>query len=87
MIGHANASSPGIRPIRGLPGTSAVLFLSDGDQLHRSQTLRVLEPYLKTEYQWSNTDFAWVLICVPDRLHGGQTIAGRWSTAWAPGAA
>lgn len=54
-----------------------VLFLSTVINYIDRQTLSVLAPYLKTEYQWSNTDFAWVLIGFRIAYALGQTVAGR----------
>ena len=54
-----------------------LLFLSTVINYIDRQTLSVLAPYLKTEYQWSNTDFAWVLIAFRVAYAVGQTIAGR----------
>lgn len=41
------------------------------------QTLSVLAPYLKIEYDWTNTDFAMVLIAFRVAYAVGQTLAGR----------
>jgi ACS family hexuronate transporter-like MFS transporter len=54
-----------------------LLFLSTVINYIDRQTLSVLAPYLKTEYAWSNTDFAWVLIAFRIAYAVGQTIAGR----------
>src|SRR5512145_1458493 len=54
-----------------------LLFLSTVINYIDRQTLSVLAPYLKTEYQWSNTDFAWVLIAFRVAYAVGQTVAGR----------
>jgi ACS family hexuronate transporter-like MFS transporter len=54
-----------------------VLFLSTVINYIDRQTLSVLAPYLKIEYEWSNTDFAWVLIAFRVAYALGQTIAGR----------
>ena len=54
-----------------------LLFLSTVINYIDRQTLSVLAPYLKTEYRWSNTDFAWVLIAFRVAYAIGQTIAGR----------
>ena len=55
----------------------ALLFLSTVVNYIDRQTLSVLAPYLKTEYHWSNQDFAWVLISFRVAYAVGQTIAGR----------
>ncbi|HEV3485084.1 MAG TPA: MFS transporter, partial [Vicinamibacterales bacterium] len=67
-----------MRPIRHLRWyIGALLFLSTVINYIDRQTLSVLAPYLKTEYQWSNTDFAWVLIAFRVAYALGQTLAGR----------
>jgi ACS family hexuronate transporter-like MFS transporter len=67
-----------MRPIRHLRWyIGGLLFLSTVINYIDRQTLSVLAPYLKTEYQWSNTDFAWVLIAFRVAYALGQTIAGR----------
>jgi ACS family hexuronate transporter-like MFS transporter len=65
----------GIRHLRWYIG--GLLFLSTVINYIDRQTLSVLAPYLKTEYRWSNTDFAWVLIGFRVAYAVGQTIAGR----------
>src|SRR3954471_18865626 len=54
-----------------------LLFLSTVINYIDRQTLSVLAPYLKTEFSWTNTDFAWVLIGFRVAYAVGQTIAGR----------
>ena len=54
-----------------------LLFLSTVINYIDRQTLSVLAPYLKTEFEWTNTDFAWVLIGFRVAYAVGQTIAGR----------
>ncbi|HUG52112.1 MAG TPA: MFS transporter, partial [Vicinamibacteria bacterium] len=66
------------RPIRGLRWyIGGLLFLSTVINYIDRQTLSVLAPYLKIEYQWTNTDFAWVLISFRVAYSVGQTLAGR----------
>jgi ACS family hexuronate transporter-like MFS transporter len=66
------------RPIKHLRWYIGVLlFLSTVINYIDRQTLSVLAPYLKTEYQWTNSDFAWVLISFRVAYAVGQTIAGR----------
>jgi ACS family hexuronate transporter-like MFS transporter len=66
------------RPIRRLRWyIGGLLFLSTVINYIDRQTLSVLAPYLKVEYQWSNTDFAWVLIAFRIAYAIGQSIAGR----------
>ena len=67
-----------MKPIRHLRWyIGGLLFLSTVVNYIDRQTLSVLAPYLKTEYAWSNTDFAWVLISFRVAYALGQTIAGR----------
>ncbi len=54
-----------------------LLFLSTVINYIDRQTLSVLAPYLKAEYTWTNTDFAWVLISFRVAYAVGQTLAGR----------
>ncbi|MPZ18924.1 MAG: MFS transporter [Luteitalea sp.] len=66
------------RPIRHLRWyIGGLLFLSTVINYIDRQTLSVLGPYLKTEYQWTNTDFALVLIAFRVAYAIGQTLAGR----------
>ena len=54
-----------------------LLFLSTVINYIDRQTLSVLAPYLKTEYHWSNTDFAWLIIAFRVSYSFGQPVAGR----------
>ena len=66
------------RPIRHLRWyIGGLLFLSTVINYIDRQTLSVLGPYLKTDYQWTNTDFALVLIAFRVAYAIGQTLAGR----------
>jgi ACS family hexuronate transporter-like MFS transporter len=66
------------RPIKHLRWyIGGLLFLSTVVNYIDRQTLSVLGPYLKTEYRWTNTDFALVLISFRVAYALGQTIAGR----------
>ena len=55
-----------------------LLFLSTVINYVDRQTLSVLAPYLKKEYGWTNTDYAWIIIAFRSAYSIGQTIAGRW---------
>ena len=55
-----------------------LLFLSTVINYVDRQTLSVLAPYLKTEYAWTNTDFAWIIIAFRVAYSIGQTVAGKW---------
>ena len=66
------------RPLRNLRWyIGGLLFLSTVINYVDRQTLSVLAPYLKTEFRWTNTDFAWVLIGFRVAYAVGQTAAGR----------
>ena len=54
-----------------------LLFLSTVINYIDRQTLSVLAPYIKTEFQWSNTDFAMLIIAFRVAYAGGQTLSGR----------
>lgn len=55
-----------------------VLFLSTVVNYIDRQTLSVLAPYIKAEYQWTNTDFAWLIIAFRVAYSIGQAVAGRF---------
>lgn len=54
-----------------------LLFLSTVINYIDRQTLSVLAPYIKTEYQWTNTDYAQLLIAFRVAYALGQTASGR----------
>ncbi len=55
-----------------------LLFASTTINYIDRQTLSVLAPHLKTEFQWNNEDFALVVIGFRIAYAVMQTIAGRW---------
>jgi MFS transporter, ACS family, aldohexuronate transporter len=55
----------------------ALLFLSTVINYIDRQTLSVLAPYIKTEYAWSNADFAWLIVAFRLAYALGQTASGR----------
>ena len=55
-----------------------LLFLSTAINYIDRQTLSVLAPSLKTEFHWSNSDFALVVIAFRVAYAIGQTVSGRW---------
>lgn len=66
------------RRVRGLRWyIGGLLFLSTVINYIDRQTLSVLGPELKRVYEWSNSDFARVLIAFRVAYTIGQTIAGR----------
>jgi ACS family hexuronate transporter-like MFS transporter len=54
-----------------------LLFASTVINYIDRQTLSVLGPHLKTEFQWSNQDFAWILIAFRIAYAIMQTVSGR----------
>lgn len=56
----------------------ALLFLSTVINYIDRQTLSVLAPYIKTEYQWTNADFALLIIAFRVAYAFGQTASGRF---------
>jgi ACS family hexuronate transporter-like MFS transporter len=67
------------RPIRHLRWyIGGLLFLSTVINYIDRQTLSVLAPTLKTEFQWTNSDFALVVIAFRVAYSIGQTVSGRW---------
>jgi ACS family hexuronate transporter-like MFS transporter len=67
-----------VKPIRGLRWyIGGLFFLSTVINYIDRQTLSVLAPVLKVEYQWSNQDFALVVIAFRIAYALGQTGAGQ----------
>ncbi len=56
---------------------ASLLFASTVINYIDRQTLSVLAPFLKQEYQWTNTDFATVLIAFRIAYTAGQAVSGR----------
>jgi MFS transporter, ACS family, hexuronate transporter len=66
------------RTIRGLRWwIAAVLFASTIINYLDRQTLSLLAPFLKIQYQWSNTDYAYIVIAFRAAYSIGQTVFGR----------
>ena len=66
------------RPIRHLRWyIGGLLFLSTVINYIDRQTLSVLAPYLQVEFNWSNEDFALVIIAFRVAYTLGQAVAGR----------
>lgn len=55
-----------------------LLFLSTVINYIDRQTLSVLAPYIKAEYHWTNSDFAWLIISFRLAYTLGQTAVGRF---------
>jgi len=56
---------------------AAALFASTIINYVDRQTLSLLAPYLKVEYHWSNTDYAYLVIAFRFAYSIGQTVLGR----------
>ena len=54
-----------------------LLFASTVVNYIDRQALNVLAPYLKAEYHWSNSDFAWIVIAFRSSYAVVQLIGGR----------
>jgi MFS transporter, ACS family, hexuronate transporter len=72
MNGNQVTSIKGLRWYIG-----ALLFLSTVINYIDRQTLSVLAPFIKEEYQWSNADFALLIIAFRTAYAIGQTASGR----------
>src|SRR3954453_5828244 len=55
----------------------AALFASTVINSIDRQTLSLLAPYLKVDYHWSNTDYAYLVIAFRFAYSIGQTLMGR----------
>jgi MFS transporter, ACS family, hexuronate transporter len=76
------AVAPGASNKRPLPALrwwiGGLLFLSTVINYLDRQTLSVLAPELKRTYQWSNEDYAKLVIAFRIAYSVGQTVSGRW---------
>ena len=67
------------RPIKNLRWyIGGLLFLSTVINYIDRQTLNVLAPYIKSDYHWTNSDFALLIIAFRIAYSFGQTAAGRF---------
>jgi MFS transporter, ACS family, aldohexuronate transporter len=57
-------------------GIAALLCCSTVVNYIDRQTLNVLAPHLKTEFGWTNADFAWIVIAFRVAYGGGQLLSG-----------
>jgi len=65
-------------PIAGLRWyIGGLLFASTVINYIDRQTLNVLAPYLKSDFHWTNTDFAFIVVAFRAAYALGQTAAGR----------
>jgi len=75
---HAAAHRPISRTISNLRWwIASVLFLSTIINYLDRQTLSLLSPYLKIQYHWSNTQYAYIAIAFRVAYTIGQTVFGR----------
>jgi len=73
-----NRSEVGRKPISNLRWwIGGLLFASTVINYIDRQTLSVLGPYLKNQYQWNNQQFATIVIAFRVSYSVGQTVAGR----------
>src|ERR1044071_3490337 len=78
MATTVNSARGSTRPIANLRWwIGGLLFASTVINYLDRQTLSVLAPYLKQQYQWNNQDFALVVIAFRVAYSVGQTVAGR----------
>ena len=78
MIAASETTRVGAKPISNLRWwIGGLLFASTVINYIDRQTLSVLGPYLKTQYQWNNQQFAAIVIAFRVAYSVGQTVAGR----------
>jgi len=78
MATTINGARTSARPISNLRWwIGGLLFASTVINYLDRQTLSVLAPYLKQQYQWNNQDFATIVIAFRVAYSVGQTVSGR----------
>src|ERR1041384_3359836 len=78
MATSVNTANVSARPISNLRwGVGGLLFASTVINYIDRQTLSVLAPYLKIQYQWNNQQFAAIVIAFRVAYSIGQTVSGR----------
>ena len=78
MATTVNSRSTFVRPIPHLRWwIGGLLFASTVINYLDRQTLSVLAPYLKQQYQWNNQNFAEIVIAFRVAYSVGQTVSGR----------
>jgi len=78
MSNTQKSVGPGPQPISNLRWwIGGLLFASTVINYIDRQTLSVLGPYLKHDYQWNNQQFALIVIAFRVAYSIGQTVAGR----------
>src|SRR3954462_4700232 len=56
---------------------ASILFLSTTINYLDRQTLSLLAPFLKVQYHWTNTDYAYIVVAFRVAYTIGQTVLGR----------
>ena len=78
MATTVNAAKTSARTISNLRWwIGGLLFASTVINYIDRQTLSVLAPYLKQQYQWNNQNFAKIVIAIRVAYSVGQTVSGR----------
>src|SRR6476660_3101286 len=78
MATNVNTANGSARPISNLRWwIGGLLFASTVINYIDRQTLSVLGPYLKIQYQWNNQQFAAIVIAFRVSYSIGQTVSGR----------
>src|SRR5215216_5871490 len=78
MATTVNSAYTSTRPISNLRWwIGGLLFASTVINYIDRQTLSVLAPYLKQQYQWNNQNFATIVIAFRVAYSVGQTVSGR----------
>lgn len=78
LVSHASPAVSARKTIAGLRWwIAAVLFASTIINYLDRQTLSLLAPFLKVQYHWSNTDYAYIVIAFRVAYSIGQTVFGR----------
>ena len=78
MATTVNRSRTAVRPIANLRWwIGGLLFASTVINYLDRQTLSVLAPYLKQQYEWNNQNFALIVIAFRVAYSIGQTLSGR----------
>jgi ACS family hexuronate transporter-like MFS transporter len=82
LLNHSNLPGkdypPTVKPIRNLRWwIGGILFASTVVNFIDRQSLNALSPILKTQYRWTNTDLAYILICFRIAYTIMQSVGGR----------
>ena len=78
MATNVNTAKASARPISNLRWwIGGLLFASTVINYIDRQTLSVLAPYLKQQYEWNNQNFAMIVIAFRVAYSVGQTVSGR----------